>query len=643
MFLPILGGLLSASLGSVDTLPEPEFYLELTEAHVCASEGVVQTNEAATFAAVRPFAPGDPLQMRRLSDQSPSLQWSSAGGQSLKPVLRGLGGNRVLTAFQGWRYDNLQGGLDHGLDFPLLGVDHAEILLGPNTLALGTDALSGVLYFTDVRPKTSHQRQFQGFGGTNLVGGQWSYHGPSRGLTPYFIGLSSANQSEYRDAHGDTVHGSDGHTRALRALWNWGSLEASRGQHRMSFTATGRQLGVPEGPLAHVDSADEHSGHNQTIQGLYWALESQWKKGVWRVRSHQGMNQSIREEKEGDDVHIGFAMRMLSSTTSATRSRPFSSSSSRGGMEETYGIQAFSRNVRNLPGADDQVYPDAQQGYLAGFYHRALRFKNLDASAGIRGEWGTFPVWSGLARLAWTPRENSHGQLRVSRGSRAPQLEERYAYGNHIGAGRFEIGDSTLGPEKLWNLDAQWHWEGRIVDFQVGGFYQRYEDFIALNPEERAGDWVFVYGAAPAVLTGGEVSAHAHQGPWHLQAAYAGVYAQRPDGEALPSVAPSKWSAVLRYQNATHKIPLMVHVVAEYFDTKTRLAKSEQLFWGTTSLPGYLLLHAQVAATLSERASVELGVDNLLNAAYAHPLSLAQQVGVLEPGRQARLTLIYQW
>ncbi len=109
MILPILGGLLSASLGSVDTLPEPEFYLELTEAHVCASEGVVQANEAATFAAVRPFAQGDPLQMRRLSDQSPSLQWSSAGGQSLKPVLRGLGGNRVLTAFQGWRYDNLQG------------------------------------------------------------------------------------------------------------------------------------------------------------------------------------------------------------------------------------------------------------------------------------------------------------------------------------------------------------------------------------------------------------------------------------------------------------------------------------------------------------------------------------------------------
>lgn len=635
MILPILGGLLSASLGSVDTLPEPEFYLELTEAHVCASEGVVQANEAATFAAVRPFAQGDPLQMRRLSDQSPSLQWSSAGGQSLKPVLRGLGGNRVLTAFQGWRYDNLQGAADHGLDFPLLGVDHAEILLGPNTLALGTDALSGVLYFTDVRPRTERQRNLQAYGGTALAGGQFTQHGPADGRAPYFLGLSHARQSEYRDGNGDTVHGTSGATSALRALWTWKGLH--EGQHKLALTATSRRLGVPEGPEEEGDTAEIHAEHLQGVQGLYLALESTWQTPQGQIRSHQGYNRSLRQEREGEEVHIGFALHSLSSTTTLTRSSADEKST------ETFGWHLLARQVVNQAQAEESVYPDAQQGYLAGFYHRAQRFNYVEASAGLRGEWGTFPVWSGLARLAWTPRENSHGQLRVSRGSRAPQLEERYAFGTHIGAGRFEIGDSTLRPEKLWNLDAQWHWEGRFLDLQVGSFYQRYDDFIALNPEERDGGWVFVYGAAPAMLAGGEVSVHAHQGPWHVQAMYAGVYAQRPSGEPLPSVAPSKWSTVLRYQNAAHKIPLMVHVVAEYFDTKTRLAYSEQLFWGTTYLPGYLLVHAQVAATLSERASLEVGVDNLLDAAYAHPLSLAQQVGVLEPGRQLRLTLTYQW
>jgi outer membrane receptor protein involved in Fe transport len=90
-------------------------------------------------------------------------------------------------------------------------------------------------------------------------------------------------------------------------------------------------------------------------------------------------------------------------------------------------------------------------------------------------------------------------------------------------------------------------------------------------------------------------------------------------------------------------IPLMAQVVTEYFEGKTSLAPSEALFWNTNQLPGYLLVHAQVAATFSPAARVELGIDNLLNTAYAHPLSIAQQVGVLEPGRQVRLTFTYQW
>lgn len=637
MIFPLVGALIATPWVLADTLPEPELYLELSEAHVCASGDIIQTNEAATFAAVRPFAQGDPLQMRRLSDQNPSLQWATAGGQSLKPLLRGLGGHRVLSAFQGWRYDNLQGASDHGLDFPLLGVDHAEILLGPNTLALGSDALSGVLYFTDVRPKATLQQQAQGYGGTALTGGQYSLHGPAEGLKPYFLGISHASQAEYRDAKGDTVHGSSGQTTAFRSLWSWGDVAAESGQHRLSITATYRDLGVPEGPRHTADSLDEHEGHDQSVQGLYAALESRWSGKFGQIRSHQGYNRILRIEGEGNEVHLGFALQSVSSTTTLTRS------SASGRSTETFGLQALARQLSNVAAAEDQIYPNAEQGFLAGFYHRSFRLKAWEVSGGLRGEWSTFPVWSGMARLAYNPTENSHGQLRLSRGSRAPQLEERFAYGEHIGAGRFEIGDSTLGPEKLLNVDAQWHVQGRYVDLQVGGFYQRYEDFIALNPMLLDGAWVFVYSAAPARLYGTELTLHAHHGSWHAQGMYALVKGQRPNGQALPGVAPNKWSAVIRYQNAEMAIPLMAQVVTEYFEGKTSLAPSEALFWNTNQLPGYLLVHAQVAATFSPAARVELGIDNLLNTAYAHPLSIAQQVGVLEPGRQVRLTFTYQW
>jgi hypothetical protein len=54
------------------------------------------------------------------------------------------------------------------------------------------------------------------------------------------------------------------------------------------------------------------------------------------------------------------------------------------------------------------------------------------------------------------------------------------------------------------------------------------------------------------------------------------------------------------------------------------------------------VVHAQLTCTIRSGMRMELAVDNATNAAYAHPLSLAQQVGVLEPGRQFRFTLAHQ-
>jgi len=86
-----------------------------------------------------------------------------------------------------------------------------------------------------------------------------------------------------------------------------------------------------------------------------------------------------------------------------------------------------------------------------------------------------------------------------------------------------------------------------------------------------------------------------------------------------------------------------LELFGEYFLAKERLAPSEQLYWGTERLPGYVLWHVDASWLWAPGASIHFGVTNLFNSAYAHPLSLAQQVGVLEPGRQWSMTLSYQW
>ncbi|WP_158648534.1 TonB-dependent receptor, partial [Candidatus Symbiothrix dinenymphae] len=66
-----------------------------------------------------------------------------------KPVIRGLSGNRIAVFAQGTRIENQQWGDEHGLGLDENGYEQVEIIKGPASLLYGSDALGGVLYFSD--------------------------------------------------------------------------------------------------------------------------------------------------------------------------------------------------------------------------------------------------------------------------------------------------------------------------------------------------------------------------------------------------------------------------------------------------------------------------------------------------------------
>src|SRR5690606_39001629 len=63
-----------------------------------------------------------------------------------KPVIRGLGFNRVLVYTQGVRLENQQYGGEHGPGLNDAGISSVEVIKGPASLLYGSDALGGVLY-----------------------------------------------------------------------------------------------------------------------------------------------------------------------------------------------------------------------------------------------------------------------------------------------------------------------------------------------------------------------------------------------------------------------------------------------------------------------------------------------------------------
>ncbi|MFZ9732946.1 MAG: TonB-dependent receptor plug domain-containing protein [Schleiferiaceae bacterium] len=619
--------------------------IELGEASVEAKRDNPAAYSTQVLAIpVRTVADQGPSAMLQLSRQAPALQLASVGGHTVKPILRGLGGYRVVTAYQGWRYDNMQGGADHGLDFPLLGVDHVEVMLGPNSLALGTDAMAGVLYFSDLRPRSEGRQQALAVNaGANGMpwSGQYSLHRSGPGI--YYLGAYAGFNPEYRDGRGDTVHGTHSQTLSVRALGTW---NVGKTQHRLKITGVQRRFGLPEQEHAPGEEPDHEHG-DQFIQAGHLAWEAERALGAWTLRAVTGLQTSFRAEFESEDghagdtahadhpeAHIAFALHTASQTTTLSRSL--------GTGLLTLGAHQQLRVLRNDDHAHEWLYPNAEQFQSALFAHYSVEKGRSTRSAGLRGEVGAFAGYAALLRYAYALSKPLSLQARISHGTRGPQLEERFAFGSHIGAGRFEVGDANLRPEQLWNADLSLSYDQPRFDAQLTAFYQAYRNFIYLNPNDSSGSWRFYYVQGDARVYGAEARAHWHPAKRvHVHAQAAVSVGEDAAGNPLPFMAPGRWGAHAAY-DVLPKQRLHAELHYDHYLAQNRLSPTEELFLDGPT-PAYGLWSASLTGVLNAHASWSLEVLNATNTAYAHHLSIARAFGVLEAGRQVRASLRFAW
>ena len=75
----------------------------------------------------------------------PGVSQVSTGSGISKPVIRGLGYNRVVVVADGVRQEGQQWGDEHGVEIDANAVSSVEVLKGPASLLYGTDAQAGVL------------------------------------------------------------------------------------------------------------------------------------------------------------------------------------------------------------------------------------------------------------------------------------------------------------------------------------------------------------------------------------------------------------------------------------------------------------------------------------------------------------------
>ena len=96
----------------------------------------------------------------------PGIRSMDIGSGFSKPMIRGMGFNRISVTENGIKQEGQQWGSDHGLEIDAFNIERVTVLKGPASLLYGSDAMGGVIEISQILPPLENQI----FGEVRLLG-----------------------------------------------------------------------------------------------------------------------------------------------------------------------------------------------------------------------------------------------------------------------------------------------------------------------------------------------------------------------------------------------------------------------------------------------------------------------------------------
>ncbi len=149
-------------------------------------------------------------------EELPGVSLSSAGMWEVAPVIRGLGGNRVLVLIDGDRENNLWAGRAPLTPFVDVGnIERIEVIKGPGSVLYGTDALGGVINIITKTPDFAQEDKWTFLNSTegrysSVDDGWFGRYSLSGGGYGFDFGLavSGRDSDDYENGDGHNIDNS---------------------------------------------------------------------------------------------------------------------------------------------------------------------------------------------------------------------------------------------------------------------------------------------------------------------------------------------------------------------------------------------------------------------------------------------------
>ena len=545
----------------------------LSEVTVQGIAGVQRLKDAAS-----PFMVVSPKQLHNTIGTNlvdavghlPGLSQISTGAGISKPVIRGLGYNRVVVVDQGIRQEGQQWGDEHGLEVDEEGVHSVEVLKGPASLMYGSDAIAGVMILHPEHPLEEGTMQVKVGSQYQTNNGLYDYRVGFAGNTKGFVWnwhfLNKAAHC-YKNKVDGYVPGSFFKERDIQGMlginrgWGHSWLRFSR----VSFTP-----GITEGELVGTDFDGKSYGIVSPFQKVlhYKAIsDNAWYFGDGTLKAIIGYQQNYRREFEEEETpELAMRLHTVNYDIKYLHSLPhdWKISTGVGGMWQRNINQGEEYLIPDHHLFDIGVFATAEWQYQKWHFSGGARFDNRHLKTTSLTEEGVlrfealsknFTGITGSLGVVWNVTDRINLRLNAARGFRAPTVSELSSNGVHEGSIQYELGNPELKAEKSTQLDLGFDYTSHYVSLQASLFTNWIDDYIFLArlPYETDGYRTYQYREGDARLMGGEVSVDVHPiNPLHFENAFSyvrGVQLDQPDeAKNLPMMPAPKWTSDIRYE-----------------------------------------------------------------------------------------------
>ena len=631
-------------------------HLQLNAVVVTGLTGDVHLREVA--APISVIQPVD-LQARASTNiigaiaREPGVSQITTGGAISKPVIRGLGYNRVVVVNDGIRQEGQQWGDEHGIEIDGASVHSVEILKGPASLMYGSDAMAGVLIFhpAPVAPLGTVRGNISTEYQTNngLFDYSLNASGNQKGIV-WDVRFSDKYAHAYRNSVNHWVANSGFTERAASGMVglnrNWGFSRLKLSYYHLT---PGIIEGEEEGPIGYKPGLPF-----QQVYHYKAVLDNTFRIGEGRLKALLGWQQNRRQEYEesADEYGLCFVLNTLNYDIKYQRD-------AHAGWKYSVGVNGMLQSSKNK--GDEYLIPDYRL-FDAGLF--ATASKELGAwvlSGGLRADVRllhsfpletrfadfsrTFPGVSGSIGAVRSFGENVHLRMNLSRGFRAPNLSELASNGEHEGTLRYEIGNQNLKPEYSLQGDLGLDFSSKYVSGQLALFANRIDNYIFLSKTAEGNPPVFTYTSGNARLFGLEAQVDIHPiHSLHLGTTFSYVNGKQIGGTWLPMIPAPRLLTECKYEFSHGGRLFNNAFVAIELDWNARQDHFYAVDDTETATPAYALLNMSAGTDIvirgKKRASLYLMADNLTNVAWQSHLSRLKEVGIYNMGRNFTIKLL---